>query len=338
MKISENCLSRKSSSSSQKGNKMKKWCMVIDIEKCENCNNCFMACKDEHYNNDWPGYTLSQPLHGHRWINILKKEHGEFPHIRVAYLPKPCLHCDNPPCVNGNSGGGTVSERASINERASLNGGEISEGAIYKRQDGIVIIDQQKAKGERELLKRCPHGAIWWNEERGVAQKCTMCAHLLDEGWREPRCVQACPTGALTFHAVEEEEFDTFIQSERLENLIAAEALPAEVEGHSSPDVKISHAGVLYKNLHLYKCCFIAGSVATGREAVEECVADATVELYHDNTLIAQKRTDSFGDYRFDGLKRNSGTYQIRVTDNQKHAKTVEVTLGESSFTGVTWI
>jgi len=307
--------------------------MVIDIAKCENCNNCFMACKDEHYNNEWPGYTLSQPLHGHRWINILKKEQGEFPHIRVAYLPKPCLHCDNPPCISGASEGGTVPERASIDKRASINGGEVSEGAIYKREDGIVIIDQQKAKGDRALLKRCPHGAIWWNKEREVAQKCTMCAHLLDDGWREPRCVQACPTGALTFHSFEDEELETFIQSERLENLIAAEVADA-----SCLDVKVSHAGVLYKNLHLYKCCFIAGSVATGRGAVEECVADATVELYQNNTLIEQSSTDSFGDYMFDGLKRNSGTYEIRIMHNQREVQTVKVTLGESSFTGITWI
>ena len=36
---------------------MKRWYMVIDVERCENCNNCFLACKDEHCGNDWPGYA-----------------------------------------------------------------------------------------------------------------------------------------------------------------------------------------------------------------------------------------------------------------------------------------
>ncbi|GAG02536.1 unnamed protein product, partial [marine sediment metagenome] len=39
---------------------MNKWNLIIDIEKCEDCNNCFLACKDEHVDNDWPGYAVSQ--------------------------------------------------------------------------------------------------------------------------------------------------------------------------------------------------------------------------------------------------------------------------------------
>ncbi|MBF0469606.1 MAG: hypothetical protein HQK61_12100 [Desulfamplus sp.] len=177
---------------------MKRRCMVIDIEKCENCNNCFLACKDEHYGNEWPGYSVSQPLHGQRWMNILKKEQGEFPYIKVAYLPVPCLHCYVPSCLEEDS---------------------YKSHKIYKREDGIVIIDPEKARGDKELAQRCPHGAIWWNKKRQVAQKCTMCAHLLDDGWKSPRCVQACPTGALTFQNLEDDDLDSFIISNRLENL-----------------------------------------------------------------------------------------------------------------------
>ena len=153
---------------------MTKWNLIIDVEKCEDCNNCFLACKDEHVDNEWPGYTGSQPLHGHRWINILRKERGQYPLIDVAYLPVPCMHCDNAPCIKA-----------------------AKEGALYKREDGIVLIDPDKAKGRKDILKACPYEAIWWNDEKNVPQKCTLCAHLLDEGWTEPRCVQACPTGAL---------------------------------------------------------------------------------------------------------------------------------------------
>ncbi|MBF0413965.1 MAG: oxidoreductase [Desulfamplus sp.] len=308
----------------QEVTKTKQWCMVVDIAKCENCNNCFIACKDEHYGNDWAGYTDSQPLHGHRWMNILRKEHGEFPYIRVAYLPKPCFHCANAPCIN-----------------------KASDNQIYKRDDGIVIIDPAKAKGDTELIKHCPYGAIWWNEEKQTAQKCTLCAHLLDEGWKAPRCVQACPTGALTFHSINIDEFDNFIESNKLVDFGAEEG-----------SENVPHHCVLYKNLDLYNCCFIAGSVAVKTEKivsgeniiVEDCVANATVQLYKNNSLIAQTITDTFGDYRFDGLHENSGEYQIKITydiinnstnsDPEKHTKhtLIEVILKKSCFAGITWI
>ena len=78
---------------------MKQWYRVIDVAKCHDCNNCFMACKDEFVGNDWPGYTAAQPRHGHRWIDILRRERGHYARNDVAYLPLPCQHCENPPCV-----------------------------------------------------------------------------------------------------------------------------------------------------------------------------------------------------------------------------------------------
>ena len=99
---------------------MKKWNLIIDVAECEDCNNCFLACKDEHVDNAWPGYAESQPRHGHRWMNILRKERGQFPLVDVAYQPTPCMHCDNAPCI-----------------------AEAKDGAVYKRDDGIVIIDHR---------------------------------------------------------------------------------------------------------------------------------------------------------------------------------------------------
>ncbi len=60
---------------------------------------------------------------------------------------------------------------------------------MYRRDDGIVIVDPEKAAGRKDLVSSCPYRRIYWNEEQQVAQKCTMCAHLLDQGWKEPRCV-----------------------------------------------------------------------------------------------------------------------------------------------------
>ena len=153
---------------------MKTWHFIIDVEKCENCNNSFLACKDEHCGNDWPGCAAEQPRHGHRWMNIHARERGRFPVIDVAYLPMPCMHCADAPCI-----------------RAA------ADRSVFRRPDGIVIIDPEKARGRKDLVKSCPYGAIWWNEEKSLPQKCTFCAHLLDDGWKSPRCVQACPTGAL---------------------------------------------------------------------------------------------------------------------------------------------
>jgi hypothetical protein len=77
----------------------KKWNMVIDVALCHDCNNCFMACKDEYVGNDFKGYSAAQPWFGQRWMNIERKERGQFPMVQVAFLPTPCQHCDDAPCV-----------------------------------------------------------------------------------------------------------------------------------------------------------------------------------------------------------------------------------------------
>ena len=154
---------------------MKGWYLVIDVEKCEDCKNCFLSCKDEFVDNDWPCYSAPMPDHGQSWIVTEGKERGQYPFVDVAYLPSLCMHCDNPPCINA-----------------------AANGACYKRSDGIVLIDPLKAKGQEELVKACPYGAIRWNEALKLPQKCTFCAHLLDSGWEQTRCVQSCPTGALS--------------------------------------------------------------------------------------------------------------------------------------------
>lgn len=102
----------------------------------------------------------------------------------------PCMHCEDPLCV-----------KAAKNK------------AVYKRPDGIVIIDPEKAKGQKQIVSACPYSAIWWNEETQTPQKCTFCAHLLDQGWKVPRCVQACPTGALSFQSLEENELKELIKN-----------------------------------------------------------------------------------------------------------------------------
>jgi Fe-S-cluster-containing dehydrogenase component len=135
--------------------------MVIDVGKCNGCYNCFLACKDEHCGNDYFPYSVSQPMIGHFWMKLIEKERGEFPKVKVAYTPVPCMHCDKAACIK-----------------------IARDGAIYKREDGIVMIDPLKAESKKDLISSCPYGVIYWNEEKRVPQKCTLCAHLLDRGWK----------------------------------------------------------------------------------------------------------------------------------------------------------
>jgi dissimilatory sulfite reductase (desulfoviridin) alpha/beta subunit len=173
-----------------------------------------------------------------------------------------------------------------------------SHGAISRRDDGIVLIDPEKAKGQHELMNACPYGMIWWNEERQVPQKCTFCAHLLDQGWKEPRCVQACPTGALQVKCIEDSEMARIAASEGLEC--------------SHPEYK-TDPQVYYANLQRFDRCFIGGSIAMGRDSTVDCATGAKVALQQGGQTVAQTTTDEFGDFRFDGLEPGSSGYSIDV-------------------------
>jgi len=271
---------------------MTKWNLIIDIEKCEDCNNCFLACKDEHVDNEWPGYTDSQPRHGHRWINLLRKERGQFPLIDVAYRPTPCMHCDDAPCIAA-----------------------ADAHAISKRDDGVVLIDPQKARGQKKIVASCPYGAIWWNEEKNVPQKCTFCAHLLDAGWKQPRCVQVCPTGALKIVVADDDAMQKQVENQKLKVIF--------------PELE-THPRVYYKNLHRFECCFIAGSVAIKTGDIIDCAQGATAILIKEDRIVAEARTDAYGDFKFDNLEPNSGVYRLEIAYDGFENKMISVDVTKS--------
>jgi len=279
---------------------MKKWNLIIDVAKCTNCNNCFLADKDEYVGNDFPGYAAPQPRHGHRWIDILRRERGRAPMVDVAYLPTLCNHCDDAPCVNASR-----------------------DGAVYKRPDGIVIIDPQKAAGKKEIVGSCPYGAIWWNEERQVAQTWIFDAHLLDQGWQEPRCAQVCPTAAIRSLKAEDSEMQGVAESEALEVL------------HPELGTK---PRVYYKNLYRYTKCFIGGSVAVDHNGVIDCLEGADVTLSMAGAQLAQQRTDNYGDFKFDRLNKDSGTYAIEIFHPAHGRQVVAARSGESQYLGTIYL
>ena len=151
--------------------------LVINYDICNGCYNCQVACKDEHVANDWSPIAKPQPDTGQFWNKVYDNVRGQVPKVMVTYEHSICQHCDDAPCI------------AACNAHA-----------IYKRDDGIVIIDPDKCRGNQMCLAACPYeNVIYFNDALNIAQKCTFCAHLLDDGWSEPRCVDACPTGAFTF-------------------------------------------------------------------------------------------------------------------------------------------
>jgi Fe-S-cluster-containing dehydrogenase component len=275
---------------------MNKWNLIIDIAKCHDCNNCFLACKDEYVDNDFPPFSSAQPRHGHRWVDILRQERGQYPQVDVSYLPILCMHCDEAPCM-----------------------GESGDEAVYKRDDGIVIIDPERAKGRKDILDRCPYGVIWWNEQKAIPQKCTLCVHLLEDGWKSPRCVQACPTGAMRIMRVEESEMERLVETEKLEVF--------------KPQYQ-TEPRVYYANLFRYTSCFIAGSVAL--KDVDECAEGAQIVLKrHTGGIIHSVETNNYGDFKIDGLEKNSGEYSLNIAYPGHQAQELNVNLRESINVGI---
>jgi Fe-S-cluster-containing dehydrogenase component len=275
---------------------MKKWNMIIDVAECTNCNLCTLATMDEYIDNDFPGYSAPMPKHGHKWIDILQKERGQVPMIDIAYVPTMCNHCDNAPCV---ACGG---------------------GAVVKRDDGIVLIDPEKAKNRKDLVESCPYGHIWWNEELKLPQAWTFDAHLIDNGWRQTRGQQSCPTGAMRAVCVDDNEMANLADQQGLEVM--------------KPELG-TKPRVYYKNLWRFSKCFIAGSVSVQtNDGTIDCVGGAAVRLLKDGISIAETATDNYGDFKFDQLDENSGNYIVEITAKQtKKSATVQlgvsVNLGE---------
>lgn len=242
---------------------MKKWNLVIDVALCHDCNDCFLADKDEFVGNDFPPYSLAQPWSGHRWMNIERKERGQYPIVQVAYLPTPCMHCDEAPCVR-----------------------DSPVGTVYKREDGLVIIDPEKAKGHPEIVDTCPYGVIYWNEEAKVAQKCTGCAHLIDQGWTETRCSQVCPTEAIKL-------------------ILADDAEMAKIAAEQGLEAYKPQLGakprVYYKNLYKWEKVFVSGSAAY--KDTDECAEGAKVTVKAGGQVVAEGQVNNYSEFVIDKLE-----------------------------------
>jgi Fe-S-cluster-containing dehydrogenase component len=248
---------------------------VIDLSICNGCYCCQIACKDEHVANNWMPYAMPQPDTGQFWVGIEETVRGTVPKVKVSYVPKMCAHCEDAPCMN-----------------------ECKSDAIYKREDGLVVIDPAKCTGCKLCADACPYDAIFFNENLNIAQKCTGCAHLLDDGWDVPRCVDQCPTGAMKF--ADESELKDLIEK---------------------ADAR-SYKNGLKTNVHYLNLPnkFVAGTLYDPAE--KEVIIGAKCELTDTESGKAVKvETDNFGDFWFRGLGDNRA-YSLKL---EKDGKSVAI-------------
>lgn len=160
------------------------WVMVIDLSKCRNARKCMAACQAHHQ---------LRPEQHH--MNTLQMQDAD--HTAPYYMPKNCMHCDNPPCT----------KVCPVN-------------ATFKRSDGIVLIDNERCIGCRFCIAACPYSARVFNwfeprdaekyegvtydieanvpQKKGTISKCLFSADLLRVG-KLPSCVSACPNGVYWF-------------------------------------------------------------------------------------------------------------------------------------------
>jgi Fe-S-cluster-containing dehydrogenase component len=272
----------------------RKWNMIVDVSRCDNCRNCFLAVKDEHIGNDFPGYAASQPEHEHSWLDIQRQERGSYPIVDANFMPVMCNHCDDAPCMK-----------------------VAKNGAITKRADGIVIIDPEKSKGQKEIVDACPYGAVYWNEEKQIPQAWIFDAHLLDDGWTQTRAEQCCPTNVFRSVKVEDQEMQRIKEQEGLE------VLQPELE---------TKPRVYYKNLHLMTRCFVGGSVVANLNGVEECAEGVEVILKQNGGEIARTTTDTFGEFKIDKLEKKSGQYELEVNSDSSGSASLDFDLGDESL------
>jgi len=155
--------------------------MAIKLERCFGCKACVIACKSENYAQfASPDEIVEQdPVF---WVRVHSEFSGSYPEFRARYYPLICRHCENPLC-----------QEACPSE------------AISRRQDGIVIINQENCNGCDACIPACPYQIPQHNNKTDKAEMCNFCVHRVGDG-KEPMCVIACPSKALVFGDLNDRE------------------------------------------------------------------------------------------------------------------------------------
>lgn len=145
---------------------MTQYTLIIDVERCVGCYACEVACKQENH--------ISQA--NLSWIKVVQvgpKQEGD--KLVMHFVPTVCKHCGNPPCIEA-----------------------CPEDAITKREDGIVLINEDLCIGCKACIEACPFKAPLFNPEKNVVEKCTLCVHRVEKSLK-PNCATHCPAEAIIF-------------------------------------------------------------------------------------------------------------------------------------------
>lgn len=190
------------------GLKGRKFVMVIDLALCKNARKCVDACQE--------GHLLPKD---HEWMKLFLLQDDT--NTSKYWFPRPCFQCDKPMCVS-----------------------VCPVGATYKRDDGIVLIDNQRCIGCKFCMTGCPYSVrvFHWKDPEvelpadhvydpetnippveGTVGKCVFCADKLRLG-ELPRCVTACPMGVLYFGDIMEDTVTNGMETVRFSKLMADRA------------------------------------------------------------------------------------------------------------------
>jgi anaerobic dimethyl sulfoxide reductase subunit B len=167
----------------------------FDQTRCVGCSTCVVACKDWH---DIPAGPAT-------WMEVQCIEEGAFPHVSVAYLIRPCYHCENPACL-----------------------ANCPVEAISKSADsGIVVVDRDICLGQEKCgicKEACPYGSPQFGDDANATmEKCDFCQERWDGG-EKPVCVGACPMRALDAGEMPELE-QQYGQQREMRNFICHESV-----------------------------------------------------------------------------------------------------------------
>ena len=209
--------------------------LIIDVALCQGCNNCFLACKDEHVGNDWPGYTRPQSDHGERWIQIPCHERGQYPHHRCG-VPADALHPLRRRSLRGPLRGGH--QQARRRHRAHRPG----EGRRPRRPGGGLSLRHD----------------LWSEESQRSAEMHPVrpsARHRLDQAPLRAGLRPGRPVLRLGDRPR--------VRSSAPARRASRPCIPGSPE----------HTAVCYKNLARYDSCFIAGSVAVERDGIVDCAS-----------------------------------------------------------------
>ena len=188
---------------------MTRWGMVIDLDRCTGCGGCIASCHQEN-NLVASGAEESARDRGFHWLRLLREVSGSEREVKVRFLPQPCFHCDDPPCVK-----------------------VCPVHATYLNEEGIVGQIYGRCIGCRYCMAACPYNAKVFNwfepqwpgematkanpdvskRPKGVVEKCTFCHHRivrareeaavqgreLQDGDVTPACAESCPAKAIVF-------------------------------------------------------------------------------------------------------------------------------------------